>query len=344
MRVSEARKILGISDDATQEEARKAFKKLAAKYHPDVNKDADAETRFKEINTAMQVIEAGKGSDHEDDFNMGGWSNVGGFGGFGISIEDLIGGFGFGRQQQQRKSVPAPDIHLTETITFRESVLGCSKDIKFHRNNKCEDCGGTGQKTMDNGCTKCGGKGTVVSRNGNTITQMQCNKCRGQTISQACTKCSSSGVIPADPTITVKLPPGITADKNVLKMGRCGNFGGSSMMGETYSQVFLTVNITPQTGLSLEGNDVVCDVNIPLLDALQGCVRSVPTIDGNRDAIIPEGIRNKNEVILNNLGVARNGNQRIVISVEYPSNTSKLIAFLKEPETTTEETTEEETT
>jgi molecular chaperone DnaJ len=328
VKVAEAYDVLGLEQGASKEEAKKAFKQKAKLYHPDVCKDSDAEDKFKQVSEAYQVIETGKSSDPEDQHS--GWG-----GGFGISIEDLLGnmgGFpGFGRQQK-RQTVHKPDIFLSDTISFRDSVLGCTRELKYHRDTKCPDCNGNGQKALDNGCTKCGGRGMVFSQHGNTFMQSTCPSCHGNTVSQACGRCSSTGSLPEDRTISVNIPAGITNDKNTLKLGAIGNFMGTSMMGEQWSQGYLTVKVEEQAGLKLVGNDVVAEVDISLLEALQGCVKSVPTIDGNKDAIIPERTFNLGEVKLANLGVKRRGDQRIIVHVKYPKDTTKLTETLKEIE------------
>jgi len=337
MKLTEAYNALGIPQGSDEETAKKAFKRLASKWHPDVCKDDGAEERFKSINTAYERIKSGEPD--ESAFAQGGFGGIN-FGGFGINIEDLIGrsgGFGGFNRQPNRKPIQATDIHLTETISFRDSVLGCTKDLRFNRNVKCDDCDGSGQKSLDNGCDRCGGKGRIISQQNQFIHQSVCPKCHGQVAVQSCMRCSSNGWLTEEFSTSVRLPPGITNEKNVLRLGHCGNYAGSSMLGDQYTQGYLTVNITPQEGLSLEDNDVISSIEIDLLDALQGCVRSIPTIDGNKDAIIPEGTRNKEEIVLSNLGVARSGNQRLIVSVKYPDDTRKLIELLKNPAETKDE-------
>jgi len=323
MKLKDAYSILEIPEGSDKETAKKAFRKLGAKLHPD-NKETGNEEKFKQLNAAYQLIESGKHSDDPEDQHAQSWGS--GFGGVPINIWDIING---GMPGSKRKSSRyANDIFLPQSVSFRESVLGCLKDIRVHRNGKCLACDGEGQKTLNNGCTKCGGMGTITSRKGNTIYQQQCTACHGRKMLEDCDRCGSTGTVEEDIVFSVHLPAGIR-DGNSLSIGSRGHYVGSGFGTDQYTKVVLNVKVIPQGGLKLVDNDVVSEVNVSLLEALTGCVKKTDTIDGEKDVIIPEGTRNNGEVVLHNLGVERKGNQRVIVNVAYPAKTEKLIDFLK---------------
>jgi molecular chaperone DnaJ len=325
MNIQEAYAALGIEQGASKDDAKKAFKAKAKMLHPD-NKETGSEDAFKKINEAHQIIENYDPNAPQPGFQQ--WGNVGGF-----DIADILSSMpGFAGFRNQNRAKPRPhkhDIHLTQTISFEENILGCTKDVKFACDIKCDICSGSGYKTLDNGCAMCGGKGTVISRQGFAIMQTTCPTCKGNVASQDCVDCSGFGSKPSSKSVSVNIPAGMANDKNTLKLGNIGHFISESMIGQASTNVYMTVNIEPQDGLSLDGNDVVTNISISLLEALQGVVKVVPTIDGDKDVIIPEGTRNKDNVVMLNLGVRRSGNERVIVSVEYPSDTKELVDFLK---------------
>jgi molecular chaperone DnaJ len=322
MDIKEAYTTLEIPDTSSKEEAKKAFKKLAAKLHPDVNKEPDAEEKFKRVNEAQQIIE---NYDPNAPTNVQ-WGNVG-----GIDLSDIIssmGGFpGFGRQKKPVRQMH--DIYIDQTISFKENILGSTKEISFECDLRCDPCNGAGSKAINNGCAKCGGKGTIITRQGFAVMHSTCPSCRGKVDAQSCLACSGNGYVSGKKSLSVNIPTGISPDKNVLKLGNVGHFTGDTMLGQSYTAVYLNVKIEQQDGLTLDGDDVITRVSIPLLDALQGTVKSVPTIDGYKDAIIPELTKNGDNVVLPNLGVRRRGNERVIVNVEYPTDTKALAEFLK---------------
>lgn len=333
MNKSEAYSALGLSGTPTKEEEKKAFKKMAAKYHPDVNKDPDAEAQFKKVNEAWQFLNAPPKPQNIYTSNPG--SGSWGFGGFdfvnNIDFEDLINMSNRANTHARgrvRKQFNFSDIELKEVLSFKESVLGCIKEIKYNRSAKCQVCEGTGEKQLDNGCGTCDGKGKIISKHGYTIMHQTCNVCHGKVNYEPCKECSSTGAINVEQSVTVNIPPGVQ-NNNTLSLGNRGNFLGDSMGMEQNSKVLIHMIVTPQDNLSIRGTDVIFTISIQLLEALQGCVKAVPTIDGYKEIKIPEKSKNKDEVIIPNLGVARRGNQTVILQIDYPSNTEELIKFLQ---------------
>lgn len=322
MNVKEAYKVLGLEETASKDDAKKAFRKLAAKYHPDVNKDTSAENEFKKINEAHQVVESGQPSTREEQQANGvGWQPTN----WASGVEDFFNHFGSQRSTQRR--IFAQDITLQQTLSFKESVIGCIKDITYKHNIKCNTCNGSGEKIVDNGCEICHGAGRVETQRGNTIITSMCAKCRGKASHEACNVCQSNGFVNTETTVSVNIPPGAT-EKSILNLGPRGNYAGTVFGADQYSKLSLTIHVKPQAGLSIINNDVICEVKVSLLEAFKGCLKSVSTIDGKKEINIPKLVKNKEEVILPNLGIARKGNQRVIVYVNYPNNIEPLIEIL----------------
>ena len=327
MNYKQACSLLGIAESASKEEAKKAFRKLAGKHHPD-KEGGDAE-KFKQINEAYQVIDKGK------DFGPSTGGNYSSDVGFDISdIFNKAWSGGFSnpfKNQPKIKQYPAVDKQVSLNISFKESVLGCQKEIKYNRREHCNLCEATGTKKVHNGCNKCDGFGTQSIRQGNMFFQTTCTSCRGSVKTEACKNCNEEGILNKDITLTVNIPAGVKDGKNILKLNNVGDFiGGESFFGSNafgYANVILALNIEA-SNLKIENNDVVSNLKISLLEALQGTQKSVETIDGEKEISISALFKNKEEVILPSLGVQRKGNQRVIVEVEYPQNIDALIAAL----------------
>jgi molecular chaperone DnaJ len=313
MKLKEAQDILGLSKDATPEEAKKKYRDLAKEYHPDINKEIGAEEKFKKINQAYHVIQNGEEPDpvsranpfHRSPFNP---------------FNDFF--------QRQETFHPADNIDVSTTISFRESVLGCKKDIKFSRQTKCKDCNGQGQTQLNNGCVKCGGKGQVASKRGNMIMFQVCDKCQGRVQTANCSACSTEGIMNAESSVNVSIPGGIQ-NGNVLRLGGMGHYVGSSFMfTDQHTDVHLRVIVKPEPELSIQGMHVVSILEISLLEALRGCEKSVMTIDGKQVVKIASMARNRDEIVLPKMGVNRVGDQKVILDVQYPKIPDKLIEAL----------------
>lgn len=307
MNLKEAYTILEVPQDASPEDAKKKYRELTKKYHPDVNKEPGNEDRFKKINEAYKVVSTGESTDREAPQQ---WT--------GSPFHPFV-------QQQQQRIVTTIELHTT--ISFKDSILGCKKDLKFVRNGKCNSCSGQGVIVLNNGCDKCGGRGEIVNQRGNMIFTRTCEKCQGRTKSEACSPCQGTGTTKMDVSIQVNVPGGVS-NGNVLRLGGMGNYAGSMFTMDQFTDAHLHINVTPEEGLSLEGQDVVCSLEISLLEALRGCKKSIKTVIGDKEVVVKAKSRNKEEVIMPHLGVSRVGNQRVILDVKYPSNTDKLIGVL----------------
>lgn len=303
MKRKEAYSTLEIPETSTEAEAKKAFRQLSKMYHPD-NKDTGSEDKFKKINEAYQAISNNKFDDDVQQHH--GW-----------------GGF-------YQQAVQLENIELYTTLSFKDAVLGCKKDFKFSRKTKCKSCNGNGQIKKNNGCTKCGGRGQIVQQQGFTVMIQTCDKCYGRSQTDPCNDCSRQGVVDSEASINVSIPGGVQTG-NILRLAGMGHFAGHFMGSmEQHTDVFLHIAVTQEPGLALDGNHVVSNIEISLLEALQGCKKIVNTILGEKEVDIKPQSKNKDEVIIPRLGVNGLGNQRVILDVIYPKDVKKLIDVLNE--------------
>jgi molecular chaperone DnaJ len=325
MNIREAYEMLGLSEGASPDEVKKSFRKLAAKYHPD-NKATGDEAKFKKLNEANQLIDSYKNAPPQNHFHGNGFD-----GGFPFNVGDFFGG-GFGnRQNPRQQQIYIEEIVIDANLSFKESVIGCKKDISYTKRTKCENCDGNGQVQLNNGCQKCGGRGMIVMQQGNFIVQKNCDACQGRVSTETCKPCNGEGATMQNVAHSISIPGGIT-DEKVLRVGGAGHFVGSFMGGDQYSNVHIRIHVKNEPGLSLDGDNVVSNVKLTLLEALVGTKKIVKTIDGETEINIPALSKNLEKVILQNLGVNRHGNQIVNLNIEYPKNTEKLIATLKDME------------
>lgn len=304
MNLKEAYSILELPQTATPEEAKKRYRELTKKYHPDVNKESGAEDKFKKINEAYQVVSSGKSTDQDNLY----WQarNQNPFGGAVVVAENI-------------------DLHTT--LSFKESVLGCKKEIKYTRKTKCRDCSGQGEIPQNNGCDKCGGIGQIRGQRGNMIFSQTCPKCYGKVPVSSCSTCNATGVVTGEASISVSVPGGVQTG-NVLRIGGMGNFAGSFGPFEQHTDIHLHLTVTPEKGLRIDGNCVISELQISLLEALRGCNKTVKTIMGEKEVTIKPKTRNKDEIIIPSLGVNGTGDHKVVLDVYYPESVDRLIDAL----------------
>jgi len=308
MNLKEAYSILELEQTATPAEAKKQFRKMSKKLHPD-NKDSGDEAAFKKLNEAYQIVSSGKSTDREDLH----WNQP--------------APTGFGHPFGRSKVYFTQNINVKTTISFSESVLGCQKEIKITRQIKCDNCHGEGFVTLSNGCTACGGRGKIIIRQDNLVMVQTCGKCGGKTPMENCQACQTKGVVEAESVFQVNIPGGVV-NGNVLTLRGLGNFGGSFGPIDQYSDAHLAVTVISEPGLSLERLDVVCTCELSLQEAIEGCKKIVNTIEGYKDIEVKPMSRHKDEVIISSLGVNRVGNQRVILDVKYPENITKLLETL----------------
>jgi len=321
MKRDEAFKILELVPDASEDEIKKKFKQLARTYHPDINKNTDAEEKFKKINEAYSAIKNGEydTTSSSDPFS---WASNGDFNPLDMNFMIF----------QSSKKINADDIHNEINIIFVESVLGCEKNLSYKRTMKCDACNGNGNIQENNGCKSCNSLGRTVRRQGNMFITTICASCQGKVKTKPCQSCNTNGFINSELSISINIPPGIK-NKNVLKLNNMGNYCGSGFFGSNeYTSCYVTCNVQDDDELSLVNNDVVSSKDISLLEALSGCTRKVKTINGEQEINIPAMCKNKDEIILPKLGIAKIGSHRVIINIKYPDQdaTKKIIKILEE--------------
>jgi molecular chaperone DnaJ len=329
MNLKEAYNIVGASENTPDDELKQIYKSAAKKYHPDIYSDKD---KFKIINEAYQLITDHR--EHPEKYSSPFGSSPFGsspFGGQPININDLFNNIGFGGQQQhQHKIAHLPDPKLEINLSFRESIIGVEKEIKYKKGIKCDTCKGEGVQLLGNGCKHCNGMGRVTQQNGPMMFSSTCGHCRGQNIkSNKCIPCKSKGYIEKEMTEKINIPSGIT-NNTTLNVRGAGHYRGASIFGESLGDVLLHINVEKDDELELVGNDVVFNLKLSLLEALEGCTKEVKTINGTQNIDVPSLTKNRDEIILNGLGVKdKGGNEKIILAINYPENIDGLKEFLK---------------
>lgn len=342
--------VLGVQKGASDDEIKKAFKKLARQYHPDLHPDdKECEDKFKELNKAYEILSDSEKKQKYDQFGHagvdpsyggGGFSggfNGGGFGDVGDIFEDLFGGvFGGGSRRSARSNVNAPrkgaDITANINISFMEATTGVKQDIKVTHMKKCSECGGTGAEkgTSPQVCPDCHGTGTVnVAQRtpfGTISTSRSCSKCggKGNVINSPCKKCRGTSRVRTEKSINVDIPAGID-DGQILRVGGQGDNG---LNGGPSGDLHVVISVRPHPIFTRDGFDVHCEIPITYAQAVLGDEITVPTIDGKVKYNISEGTQTGTVFRLKGKGIKKirrsdRGDQYVKISIEVPKNLSK---------------------
>ncbi|MCC0631687.1 MULTISPECIES: molecular chaperone DnaJ [unclassified Clostridioides] len=335
--------VLGISKGAEAQEIKKAYRKLAMKYHPDRNPgDEEAEEKFKEINEAYEVLSDDTKRKTYDQFGHDGLNGQGGFGGqggfngqgfggfedmFGDIFGDMFGGgFGGGRQRRRGPQRGA-DIRQNVTISFEEAAFGKKMSIKLNRSEECDECDGTGAKpgTSKKTCSTCNGTGQVrtVQRTpfGNIASSRPCSTCNGtgEVIESPCSKCHGTGNTRKVKTIEVDIPAGID-DGQMIKLAGQGEVGEK---GAPRGDLYIVVNVKSHPLFTRDGNDIYFEMPITFVQATLGDEIEVPTLDGKVKYSVPEGTQTGTVFRLKEKGIPRirgnsRGDQYVKVVVEIP--------------------------
>ncbi len=330
--------VLGLSKGATDDEIKKAYRRLAKQYHPDMNPgDKVAENKFKEVNEAYDVLGDPDKKAKYDQYGhaafdpssgFGGGGFGGGFGFDGFDISDIFSNiFGGGSSRRQNGPVRGEDIRYRLTLSFEEAVFGCKKEISYQRVQKCPECSGSGaaKGTSAKTCPDCQGRGQVKVQQRTPFGVMQstttCSKCRGtgKIIETPCKNCRGSGFVKASKKLEVSIPAGIDDGQGVVLRGEgCdGRNGGSA------GDLVITVNVRPHAFFEREGSDIYCDIPVTYADMTLGAKITVPTIDGTETIDIPEGTQTGTTFTLKGKGVKivntqKRGNMYVTAVIETP--------------------------
>jgi len=307
--------VLEVSRDCSGAELKKAYRKLALKYHPDRNPDdKEAEEKFKIINEAYQVLNDDEKRSIYDRYGKAGLDGQGMGGGFGASSMDDImdifnsmfgGGMGggFGRSSRRDPSQKyALDFEVEYQLEFNEAVFGCEKTIDIKYKTYCKDCQGTGAKDGKlSTCDYCGGQGQVVMRQGFMTFAQECPKCHGvgKKIEQKCSTCHGKGYEIQEDSVTIKVPAGVDSG-NRLRVQGYGNESKGGQRGDLY----VTFYVKDDEHFVRNGNDIYIEVPVFITQAILGETITIPALNGEVELELKQGTKDKEQFVFDNEGVA----------------------------------------
>ena len=335
--------VLGVSRNADESDIKKAYRKLAKQYHPDLNPgDKEAEAKFKEISEAYEVLSDPQKRARYDQFghagvDPNGFGSAGaGFGGFDFggfsdifeTFESFFGGTGFGRSSRSRTGPQkGADLKYSVEITFEEAAFGVEKEITMSRHENCPKCGGSGSKpgTSPTTCKRCGGTGQIQHRHatafGQFIDVRMCDACHGEgkIITDPCPECKGMGKVRKTFRKKINIPAGIDDGQIITNRGD----GEPGVRGGPPGDLFITVNVKPHPIFRRQGYDVVCEIPITFVQAALGAELEVPTLDGKVRYNIPEGTQTGTIFRLKNKGIPYlrgngRGDQYVKVEIEVP--------------------------
>lgn len=336
--------LLGVSKTATADELKKAYRKLAMKYHPDRNQgDKDAEQKFKEISEAYEVLRDEQKRAAYDQYGHqafdggmgGGRGGAGGFGGFS-DFSDIFeevfgrgfGGGGFGGASRGRYSTgqTGADLRYDVTLTLEQAHQGFSENVSLRKSEKCGECQGSGaaKGTKAATCDTCHGSGTMRFQQGFFTLERTCTKCggAGQTIKDPCKTCSGTGRVQKSKTIAITIPAGVEDGTRLRVAGE----GEAGMRGGQSGDLYVFISVKPHDLFVRQSDDIHCQVPVPMTTAVLGGEIEIPTIDGTKAKVtIPAGTQPGEKFRLKSKGMnvmrsARRGDMIVHAMVEIPVN------------------------
>lgn len=354
--------VLGVNKNATDDELKKAYRKLAKKYHPDANPDnkAEAETKFKEVNEAYETLSDPQKRKMYDQFgpdgpqgfgggaggpfggqggyysyNGSGFDGFGDFGDLGDIFSSIFGG-GFGGKSssaKQRGPRKGTDLNVRMEITFEQAFSGVEKEIVITRDEECHSCHGTGAKpgTSPIKCPTCHGTGQVTQVQNTILGQMQtsrtCTACHGtgEIINDPCEACHGKGKIRKQPKIKVKIPAGIDDNQTVVLRGE----GEPGERGGQKGDLYITVKIKKHSIYTRRGNNVLCEIPITITQATLGAELEIPMVDGTKEKYkIPDGTQTGTKFTIRNKGFksinsSTTGDFIFTVTVQTPKRLTK---------------------
>jgi len=327
---------LGLDKGATDAEIKKAFRKLAQQWHPDVNKDPAAHARFKEINEAYQILSDPERRQRYDLFGSAGVEGdpgMAGFGGFADIFDAFFGGAAGAQAGRRGRPSGGSDLRYDLRITFTEAVLGTEKEIEFPVLGRCETCSGSGAKpgTEAVACPQCNGRGEIRSVRQTMLGQMvnvtACPRCNGdgKIVETPCETCRGDGRTERRSTIRVAIPAGIDEGHQI----RLSNEGEVGPRGGPAGSLYVAVHVAPHPSLKRDGTELYYEASVGIAQAALGTRILVPTVEGEEDVEVRAGTQPGTEIRLRGRGVPHlrrggaRGDLHVIVDISVPTRLSK---------------------
>lgn len=327
--------VLGVGREASPEDVKKAYRKLALKYHPDRNPDDKAsEERFKEASAAYQILSDADRRAQYDRFGHAAFEQQGGAGGFDFSagFEDLFGDifgdfFGGGRGRGRSRARRGEDLRYDLALEFEEAVFGCEKQLSIPRWSRCAPCEGQGSRggAAPKTCPSCRGSGQIRFQQGFFSIAKTCSQCagKGSVISDPCPECQGSGRIRTTQTLSVKIPPGVDAGSRLKLRGE----GEAGAAGGPAGDLYVVIDVQEHALFGREGTDIICEIPIGFSQLALGAELDIPTLEGKTSVKIPSGTQSGAVFRLKGKGVPNlngydRGDQLVRVHVEVPRKLS----------------------
>lgn len=330
---------LGVSKDASQEEIKKAYRKMSKKYHPDINKEPGAEEKYKEVQEAYDTLgdeqkraaydqygPAGANGFNGGAGGFGGFDGAGGFGGF----EDIFSSFFGGGAAQRNPNAPrqGDDLQYRVQLKFEEAIFGTEKEVTYNREATCHTCSGSGAKpgTSPVTCHKCHGQGVITVDTqtplGTMRRQVTCDVCHGtgQEIKDPCPTCHGTGHEKEKHTVSVKIPAGVETGQQIRLAGQ----GEAGFNGGPYGDLFVMITVQPSDKFEREGSTIYYTLNLNIVQAALGDVVDVPTVHGDVELSIPAGTQTGKTFRLRGKGAPKlrgggQGDEHVTVKVVTPT-------------------------
>ena len=348
--------VLGVSKNATDEEIKRSFRKLAKQYHPDVNKEEGAQEKFKEIGEAYSVLSDANKRRQYDQFGHAafdgaaggsGFSGFEGFSGFGFDdfdlgsiFEQFMGGGFSGRRTTSNRPVQGDDHLVHINLSFDEAVYGVTKEFKVNIKEKCSSCNGEGGHNPDV-CKTCNGRGRVVTQQRTILgvmqSEMPCNECHGsgKKFKNICNECNGKGLNKVNKTLSINVPSGVD-DGDKMRLPKKGSAG---INGGPNGDVYVEFSVDKHPLFERDGSDIYVNVPLTITEAVLGCEKEIPTVQGTQIIKVDAGVQNGDKVRLKGKGIddkklGRKGDTYAIFNVIIPTKLGKkekkLFSELKE--------------